>query len=153
MVVWHAVRRRTVGWEKHGKMNVRRVSNHFSKCFTHYFTRRVHFQARARINPGGMLCSPPHPIILKASFLSKWHTNGPLFPLLRSSITAAWWKPFSGFCWWTFISCDELISTEQTMPLVSIQIFFLTNQEKASLQVVTLRLIEAYLLYSATRGR
>lgn len=97
-----------------------------------YFTRRVHFQAKARINPGGVLCSPPHPIILKASFLSKWHANGPLFPLLRSSITAVWWKRLSGCCWWTFISCEELISPEQTMPLVSIQILFLTNPEKRS---------------------
>lgn len=160
MVVWHACPQRDSGLgktrENKCRNGIKSLFNTFHseiKTLLIYFTRRVHFQARARIGPGGVLCSPPHPIILKASFLSKWHANGPLFPLLRSSITAVWWKRLSGCCWWTFISCEELISPEQTMPLVSIQILFLTNQEKASLQVVTWRLIEAYLLYSATKGR
>lgn len=44
-----------------------------------FLIERVHFQARVFVSPGGILCSSPHPVFLKASFQSaKWHANGSL---------------------------------------------------------------------------
>lgn len=92
-----------------------------------FLIERVHFQARVFLSPGGIFCSSPHPIILKASFLSaKWHANGPVFPLLQSPITAVWWTHLrlSGCYRETSISCAEQAGTNHAFGFSSNPVCF-----------------------------